>query len=62
MSVQSEPPAREPRIQVALTLPLSLIERLEHYTDKRARSWFIEQAITAALAQDSEDREVKAAS
>ena len=57
MSDQAAPPAKELRGYVTLTLPVQMIERLQPFTSRRARSKFIEQAITAALDKADQDRE-----
>jgi hypothetical protein len=57
MSEQAAPPAKELRGYVTLTLPITLIQRLQPFTSRRARSKFVEQALTAALDQADQDRE-----
>lgn len=55
-------PPRDYRVAMTVILPLSLIRRLEPYARHHNRSKLIEQAITAALDQADQDREVKATS
>ena len=43
-------------MQVTVTLPLSLFQRLEPLRVQRRRSDFVEQAIAAALDQAEQDR------
>jgi metal-responsive CopG/Arc/MetJ family transcriptional regulator len=56
MSEQVAPPTKEIRVQLTITLPLSMFQRLQPLGERRRRSEFVEQAIAAALDQAEQDR------
>jgi metal-responsive CopG/Arc/MetJ family transcriptional regulator len=57
MFEQVAPPTKEIRGQLTITLPVSMLQRLEPLAVQRRRSEFVEQAIAAALDQAEQDRE-----
>jgi metal-responsive CopG/Arc/MetJ family transcriptional regulator len=57
MSKQVAPPIKEIRGQLTITLPVSLLQRLQPLGVQRRRSEFVEQAIAAALDRVEQDRE-----
>jgi metal-responsive CopG/Arc/MetJ family transcriptional regulator len=60
MPEQAAPQAGDYRAYVTFTLPVSVLQRLQPFTNRRARSEFIRQAIQAALdkAEQNRDRAV----
>jgi metal-responsive CopG/Arc/MetJ family transcriptional regulator len=56
MFEQVAPPTKEIRGQLTITLPVSMLQRLEPLAVQRRRSEFVEQAIAAALDQAEQDR------
>jgi hypothetical protein len=58
MSEQDTPEPKEIRAPLTITLPVTMLQRLQPLGAQRTRSYFVEAAIAAALAQA--DREVKA--
>jgi metal-responsive CopG/Arc/MetJ family transcriptional regulator len=57
MSEEIASPTKEIRGQLTITLPVSLLQRLQPLGVQRRRSEFVEQAIAAALDQAEQDRE-----
>jgi metal-responsive CopG/Arc/MetJ family transcriptional regulator len=60
MSTEQATQPAEYRVPVHVTLPLSILRRLEPYTAKRQRGAFIQAAVVAALEQreqTQQDRE-----
>jgi metal-responsive CopG/Arc/MetJ family transcriptional regulator len=57
MPEQAAKSAREYRSNVTITLPVRLLERLDPFADRRARSAFIEQAIETALDRAEQDQD-----
>jgi hypothetical protein len=57
MSEQVAPPIKEIRGALTVTLPVSLLQRLQPLAIQRRRSEFVEQAIAAALDKADQDRE-----
>ena len=55
MSGKQGRPTAEYRAIINMTLPLSVIRRLEPYKAKRRRGAFIEAAVVAALDQADQD-------
>jgi hypothetical protein len=55
MSAEQAAPTAEYRATIALTLPLSVLRRLEPYKAERRRGAFIQDAIVAALEQTEQD-------
>jgi hypothetical protein len=62
MSEQDAPEPKETRAPLTITLPVTMLRRLQPLGVQRTRSYFVEAAIAAALDQADQDREVKAAS
>jgi metal-responsive CopG/Arc/MetJ family transcriptional regulator len=56
MSEKAARPANEYRGYVTVTLPVRVIQRLQPFTSRRARSRFIEAAITTALDKAEHER------
>jgi hypothetical protein len=61
MSGKQARPTAEYRAIINMTLPLSVLQRLEPYKAKRRRGAFIEAAVLAALDKAEQDRERAAA-
>ena len=57
MSEQVARPVAEIRGAFTVTLPMSMLVRLQPLAAERRRSEFVEQAIAAALDQADQDRE-----
>jgi hypothetical protein len=56
MSTQVAPSIKEIRGALTVTLPVSLLQRLQPLAVQRRRSEFVEQAIAAALDRADQDQ------
>jgi metal-responsive CopG/Arc/MetJ family transcriptional regulator len=57
MSEQAAPSIKEIRGALTVTLPVSLLQRLQPLAIQRRRSEFVEQAIAAALDKTEQDQD-----
>jgi hypothetical protein len=53
---QTVPAAKELRGYLTVTVPVSVLQRLQPFASRRAKSQFVSQAIAAALDQADQDR------
>jgi hypothetical protein len=56
----TEPETRELHANLSVSMPISVLVRLQPYANRRAKSEFITQAVRRALDDADQDREAKA--